>query len=109
MVQLVPLEIDLGAAKFLCKTLCKVKRAGPANIMLGIEDKFLLESRITLGVYVSVFNDQNERHQGLVHESTAIQAKVTHFVRAAAIGFENIGVVCHEYRLGVSRLGRDGL
>ena len=54
VVQLVALEIDLGAAEMLGQALGEIERAGPADIMFEEAVELGLEARVGLGVLVGL-------------------------------------------------------
>src|SRR5690606_28559682 len=86
VVELVALEIDLGAAEMLGQALGEIQRARPAGIM-GVELAELgMEGRVGLGLAIGLFQIENQRHQRLGDEASAIDAEMTALVGAGAIG-----------------------
>ena len=88
VVELVALEIDLGAAEKLSQAAGKIKRARPADVMLHLRMKLVPEGRIVLGHGVGLFDLQDQRHQGFGNKPAAIDAEVPGFVGARAIGVQ---------------------
>ncbi len=90
MIELVALEVDLGAAEMLGQPLGEIERTGSAGIM-GIELVDLgLELRICLGRLIGLLQVQDQRHQRLGDEAAAIDAE-----EAALIGPGAEGVGLH--------------
>src|SRR5215469_12036439 len=69
MVELVTLEIDLGAAQMRGEPFGKIERTGSAHIVAQVARHLGRKSRITLGVRIGFFERENERHQRLGHET----------------------------------------
>ena len=98
MVQLVALEIDLGAAEVLRQSLGEIEGAGSAGVVLVEIGQFGPESRIILRLGIGGVQFQDQRHQGLGDEPPAIEAE-----EAAIIGAGPHGV--DQGRRGGSRSG----
>ena len=86
MIELIALEIDLGAAEMLGQTFGVVQRRRTADIMRPIAVHLGLERRIGLGVGIGLFQIQDQRHQGFGHEAAAEDAEMPALVRTAAVG-----------------------
>ena len=86
VVELVALEIDLGAAQVLGQALGKIERAGTADIMLEKLVELGLETRIGLGVLVGLLQLEDQRHQCFGDEAAAINAEQALFVGPGAEG-----------------------
>ena len=88
VVELVALEVDLGAAEMLGQALGEIERARPAGVV-GVERvELALEGGIGLGVLVGLPELEDQRHQRLGDEAPAEQAEEALLVRAGAIGVE---------------------
>ena len=96
MVELIPLQIDLGATQMLGEPLGKIKRAGATDIMGQIAAHLFLKRRIDLGLVIGLFQRQDERHQGFRHKAPAENTKVTGLVRTVA---ERIGRRCVHFKI----------
>ena len=86
VVELVALEIDLGAAELLGQPLGEIERARAADIVLEQVVELGLESRIGLRLLIGLFEREDQRHQRLGDEASAIDAEAAALVRALAIG-----------------------
>ena len=62
MVQLIALEIDLGAADMLGQTLGKIKRARPTGILRQVIIQFLAKAGVSLGGAIGVLQFQDQGH-----------------------------------------------
>ncbi len=88
VVQLVALEVDLGAAEMLGQPLGEVERARPAGVV-GVEVvELLLEGRVAPGLVVGALQVEDQRHQRLGDEAAAEQPEEALLVGAAAVGVE---------------------
>ena len=96
MVELIPLQIDLGATQMLGEPLGKIKRAGATDIMGQIAAHLFLKRRIDLDLVIGLFQRQDERHQGFRHKAPAENTKVTGLVRTVA---ERIGRRCVHFKI----------
>ncbi len=93
VVELVALEIDLGAAEMLGQPLGEIERARPSGIM-SIEIVDLgLERRVLLRRLIGLVQLQDQRHQRLGDEAAAEKAEEAALVRSGA---EGIGLGGHE-------------
>jgi hypothetical protein len=96
VVELVALEVDLGAAgeargrrglaQVLGQPLGEVERARPADIMREVALNLGPEGRVGPGLRVGLLELQDERHQGLGDEAAAEQAEMPALVGAGAEG-----------------------
>jgi hypothetical protein len=86
VVELLALEIDLGAAEMLGQALGEIERRGPADIMLEIAVHLSLERRVRLGLGIGALQIEDQGHQGLGDETTAERTEMAALVGAAAIG-----------------------
>ena len=92
VVQLVALEVDLGAAEMLGQPLGEIERARAAAVMGEKIGEFRMEGRIGLGFGVGAFEIEDQRHQRLGDVASAIEAEMAALVGAGAIGVERIGL-----------------
>src|SRR5262249_13595174 len=90
VIELVALEIDLGAAEMLGQPLGEIERARPAHIVLQIAGHLGLEIGIRLGPRIGLLQLEHERHQRLGDETAAIDAEMTALVRPGA---ERVGLL----------------
>ncbi len=81
VIEVLALEIDLGAAEMRGQPLGEVQGRGPADIVLEITSHLRLERRIGLGLGIGFFQIEDQRHQGFGDETAAELAKM-----AAVIG-----------------------
>jgi hypothetical protein len=86
VVQLVALEIDLGAAEVLREAFGEIQRARAADVMDQVVVHLRLEDAIALGLVVGLLELENERHQRLGHETAAENAEMAGLVRTSAEG-----------------------
>ena len=84
MVQLVALEIDLRAAEMLGQARREIERRGAAHIVPPQILHLRLECPLFLGLVIRSFEIQDQRHQGLGHETPAMQAETALLVGARA-------------------------
>ena len=84
VVQLVALEVDLGAAQLLGQALGEIERAGPAGIVLQQIVEFVLERRIGLGRVVGLLQLEDQRHQRFGDIAAAENAEMAALVGAGA-------------------------
>ena len=85
VVELVALEIDLGAAQVLGQPFGEVERAGAADIMFRPVIELGLKAGVGFGLVPGLFQVQNERHQRFGHITAAEHAEMALFVRTATI------------------------
>src|SRR5262245_47598980 len=97
VVQLVALEVDLGAAELAGKTLGEIERARAAGVMGEKIVKLGLEGGIGLGLGISAFEIEDERHQRLGDVASAIEAEMAALVGPGAIGVERIVLVARAH------------
>ena len=90
VVQLVPLEIDLGAAQALGQTLGEIERARPADVVFPQVVHLVPETLVGLGLFVFLFQRQDQRHQRFRDEAAAVIAEAALFVGAGHEGIEKI-------------------
>ena len=88
MVQLVPLEVDLGAAELRGQPLRVIQRAGTADVMRQVVAQFRRERGIDPGGVVRLLDLKDQRHQRLGDETSAIDAEVAALVGTRAVGVE---------------------
>src|SRR5258708_19712476 len=86
MVELLALEIDFRAAEMPGEALGEIQRRRPADIVPEIAVHFRLECRIGLGVGVSLFQIEDQRHQRFRDKAPAENAEMTALVGTAAEG-----------------------
>ena len=86
VIELLALEIDLGAAEMLGQAFGEIQRRRPADIVLQVAVHFGLERRIGLGVGVGLFQVEDQRHQRFGDEASAENAEMPGFVGTAAEG-----------------------
>ena len=91
MVELVALEIDLGAAEMLGQPLGEIERARPPDIVGEQIVELGLEGRIGLGVGIGLLQVEDQRHQRLGDEAPAIEAEMAALVGAGAVAVRRIG------------------
>ena len=97
VIELLALEIDFGAAAMLRQPLGEIERRRSADISREMAVHFLLEFWIGLGVVISLLELEDERHQRLGDEASAIEAEMAALVRAGAIRIESrVGHRAHE-------------
>ena len=90
VIELVALEIDFRAAELLGQALGEIERARAAHVMLEEMIELGLERRVGLGGPVGLLQRQDQRHQRLGDEASAINAETPALVRALA---ERIGLL----------------
>src|ERR1700745_27759 len=90
MVELVALEIDLGAAEMTRQPLGEIERAGPADVMFEIIVELGLKTAVASGGRVGGLDCENERHQCLGDKAPAINAAMAAFVRPASGGVRDL-------------------
>ncbi len=100
MVQLVPLEINLGPAQMLRQPVSVIKRAGASHIMGPQIMHFSPKTVVGLGVLVLLFQLEDKRHQRLGNEASAIIAKAALFIGP---GHEAVEKIVHIAGLSVMR------
>ena len=86
VVELLALEVDLGAAEVFGQPLGEIERARAPDIVLEQVVELGLESGIGLRLLIGLLERENERHQRLGDEASAIDAEAAALVRALAIG-----------------------
>src|SRR5688572_32858214 len=86
VVELVALQIDLGAAEMLGQARREIERAGPADIVLAVILHLVREFRVGLGGLVGLLHLQDQWHQGFGDEAAAEHAEAPELVGAVAIG-----------------------
>ena len=106
VIELLALEIDLGAAAMLREPLGEIERRRPADIGREMAVHLGLELRIGLGLGVGALQIEDQRHQRLGDEAAAIEAEMAALVRPAAIGVQRVwfGARAHE-RFGLGCVG----
>src|SRR3954471_11045646 len=90
VIEVLALEIDLGAAQMLAQALGEVERRRPSDIVLEVAVHLFPKARIVLCRRVGPFQFQNERHQRFGDEAAAIEAEMPAIVGA---GTERIGLL----------------
>jgi hypothetical protein len=101
VVQLVPLEVDLGTAQLFGQAFGEIERAGAADIIRPEIVHLVPEALVGLGVLVLRLKLQDQRHKRLGHEASAEIAEAALFIRAGHEAVEN--VVWHGSRLPQGR------
>src|SRR5580700_7109766 len=86
MIELVAFEIDFGAAEPFGQPLGEIERARAPNIVLEQVVELGLERRVGLGGRIGLLQREDERHQCLGDEASAVDAETAALVRALAIG-----------------------
>jgi hypothetical protein len=84
VVELVALQVELGAAEMAGQPLGEIEGARPADVMLEVIIKLGLKTGITACLGISLVDRENQRHQSLGDEAPAIDAEMAPFVRPAA-------------------------
>ena len=84
VVELVALEVDLGAAEMVGQPLGEIERRRAADIVLEPALQLGVERGIALGVLVGLLELQDQRHQRLGDEAAAMDAEPAMLVRAVA-------------------------
>ena len=102
VIELVALEVDLGAAQMLGQPLGEIERARPADIMFEEAVELGLEGGIGFRVLIGLLEFEDERHQGFGDEAAAIDAEQPLFVGPGAIGIGNGDVHGHTHSVSVS-------
>ncbi len=90
VVELVALQIDLGAAEMRGQALGEIERARPPDIMLEVIVEFGLKRRIGAGLAIGRLDLEHQRHQGLGDKAAAIYAEMTPLVGTAAETVRNL-------------------
>jgi hypothetical protein len=88
VVQLVALEVDLGAAEMPGQPLGEIERARPPDIVLVIVAKLGRKARVVLGRLIGALHLEDQRHQRFRHEPAAIKAEMAALVGTGAIGVD---------------------
>src|SRR5581483_1136577 len=96
VIELLALEVDLGAAAVLREALGKIERRGPADIGREIGVHLRPERRIGLGLVVGALEIEDQRHQRLGDEAAAIDAEMAALVGAGAVGVQLVGPRAHD-------------
>ena len=84
VVELVPLQIELGAAEMTGQPLGEIQGTRPSDIMLEVIIELGLETGVAARLGISLVDRENQRHQSLGDEAPAINAEMAAFVRPAA-------------------------
>ena len=84
VVEVLALEIDLGAAQMLAQPFGEVERRWPPDIILEVTVHLLAKERILLCRRIGTLQLQNQRHQRLGHEAAAIEAEMAALVGSGA-------------------------
>ena len=90
VVQLVPLQVDLGPAEMGGQTRREIQRRRAADIMLPQVSHFRPKGRVGLGKFIARFKVKDQRHQGFGHKTAAEPAKPTLLIGP---GHEGIRIV----------------
>lgn len=86
VIQLFPLEIDLGTTEMLGETLREIERGRAADIVPQVALHLRMECGIGLGRGVSLLQIEDQRHQGFGDETPTEIAEMAALVGTAAIG-----------------------
>ncbi len=90
MVELVALQIELGAAEMPGQPLGEIERARPPDIMFEVIVELGLKARVVLGLVIGGLDRQDQRHQGLGDKAPAIDAEMAALVGPAAETVRNL-------------------
>src|SRR6516165_1095498 len=90
MVELVALQIELGAAEMPGQPLGEVERARPPDIMGEVAVELGLERRIGACGVISLLDREHQRHQGLGDVAPAIDAEMAALVGTPAETVRNL-------------------
>src|SRR5262249_2356219 len=85
VVQLVALEVDLGAAEMPGETLGEIERARPSAIVGKKIVELCLEGGVGLGLGISPLKIQDQRHESFSHIAAAIEPEMAALVRPSAV------------------------
>ncbi len=91
VVELVALQVDLGAAETLGQARREIERAGPADIMLAVILHLVRELGVSLGGPVGLLHLEDQRHQRFGDEAAAEHAEAPELVGAIAIAVARSG------------------
>ena len=86
VIELVALEVDLGAAQMLGQPLGEIERARAPDIVFEETVELGLERGVGFRVLVGLLEIEDERHQGFGDEAAAIDAEQPLFIGTGAIG-----------------------
>ena len=84
VVEILALEINLGAAEMRGQPLGQIERRRPADVVLQMAVHLALERRIGLGRRIGLLKLEDQRHQGLGDEAAAVDAEVPALVGSGA-------------------------
>jgi len=76
VVQVFPLQINLGATEDFGPALGVENRAGTAHVVLQFVGEFCLEGRVLLGRGIGLVQLGQGRHQGFGHKTAAVGAEM---------------------------------
>src|ERR1051325_8885896 len=85
MVELVPLEVDFGAAEMAGQPLGEVEGARPADIVVEVIGELGVEIRVVFRLVMGALDRQDQRHQGFGDIAPAIKAEMASRIRPATI------------------------
>ena len=91
VIQLLALQIDFGAAKMLGQPLGEIERRGAPGVVRVEAVELGVEGGIVLRRGICRFEFEDERHQRLGDEASAVQAEEAALVRAGA---ETVRLLC---------------
>ena len=94
VVQLVALEIDLGAAEMLGDPFGEIERTRPAHIVGQILVQLVLEARVGLRGRIGLLDLENQRHQRFGDKPAAENAEMPLIVGAVLIA---VGLRAHRH------------
>ena len=90
VVELVALQIDLGAAEMPGQPLGEIERARPPDIMFEVIVELGLKGRVGARLAIGRLDREHQRHQGLGDKAPAIDAEMAALVGPAAETVRNL-------------------
>lgn len=101
VIELVALEVDLGALEVLRQALGEVERTRSPAVVLEEIAQLRLEARIVLRLLVRLLEFEDERHERLGDEAAAIEAEEAKIIGAGAEAVRRLVLGCCWGRHGV--------
>ena len=90
VVELIPLQIDLGAAEMAGQPLGEIKGARPPDIMLEIIVEFGLKAGVVARLGIGGLDGQDQGHQCFGDKAPAVDAEMAALIGSAAVGIGNL-------------------